>query len=389
MSHSFNVDDVILNFDPAAPHARFRAMGLPAEILTAERRCRAQFPGPRDWAPKAAPLSTTPRRDRRPQPLQGLRRRRRHLDRRRSLGDGEPVHAGIPDRKLVRVSARRPNLRAAGDRLGRAVQFARGRHGPLLPQPRPLLSLRDRLAARAARQVGTASRLRRPGDAGEEAHGRDRRCGRAARRHHDRHRRGHRRRRQARRRRRRRRGALRLQDAVQERALRDGKLYALASACRRARRHDARPARGQRVGDPRRKGRSADLLRGDRRHRHDGLLRLRRFDQPLRPRRPRPRLRHGRRDGRQRPSADFGSCLARHPQRLGPADPRPFEQHRRGRQAGRADLREVRRAHHRRQPDRDLGGHSAGAASARRTAEPKISEGFKLGRLAPEHGAKR
>jgi hypothetical protein len=35
MAHPLDVDDVILNFDPAQPHARFRAMGLPADILVA------------------------------------------------------------------------------------------------------------------------------------------------------------------------------------------------------------------------------------------------------------------------------------------------------------------------------------------------------------------
>ena len=60
MFHSFNVDDVILNFDPAAPHARFRAMGLPTEILTAGAALPRAVPWPAGLTPKAAPLSTPP-----------------------------------------------------------------------------------------------------------------------------------------------------------------------------------------------------------------------------------------------------------------------------------------------------------------------------------------
>ncbi len=60
MSHSFNVDDVILNFDPAAPHPRFRAMGLPTEILTAGAALPHAIPWPAGLAPKAAPLPTPP-----------------------------------------------------------------------------------------------------------------------------------------------------------------------------------------------------------------------------------------------------------------------------------------------------------------------------------------
>ena len=45
MAHRVDVDDIILNFDPAKPHARFRAMGLPADILIES----AALPTPVPW----------------------------------------------------------------------------------------------------------------------------------------------------------------------------------------------------------------------------------------------------------------------------------------------------------------------------------------------------
>jgi hypothetical protein len=60
VSHSFNIDDIILNFDPAAPHPRFAAMGLPADILTVGAALPRAVPWPAGLAPKAAPLPTPP-----------------------------------------------------------------------------------------------------------------------------------------------------------------------------------------------------------------------------------------------------------------------------------------------------------------------------------------
>ena len=60
MAHVLDIDDVILNFDPAAPHARFRTMGLPAEALTAAAALPQPVPWPEGGAPKAAPLAQAP-----------------------------------------------------------------------------------------------------------------------------------------------------------------------------------------------------------------------------------------------------------------------------------------------------------------------------------------
>jgi hypothetical protein len=60
MSHPFDVDDVILNFDPAAPHPRFLAMGLPTEVLTVGAALPRAVPWPAGLAPKAAPLAKPP-----------------------------------------------------------------------------------------------------------------------------------------------------------------------------------------------------------------------------------------------------------------------------------------------------------------------------------------
>jgi hypothetical protein len=60
MAHRLDVDDVILNFDPAQPHARFRAMGLPADILVARAALPDPVPWPNGSAPTPAPLAKPP-----------------------------------------------------------------------------------------------------------------------------------------------------------------------------------------------------------------------------------------------------------------------------------------------------------------------------------------
>ncbi len=60
MVGAVDVDDIILNYDPAAPHARFRAMGLGAEMLTAEAALPKPPPWPAGLEPKAAPLAKPP-----------------------------------------------------------------------------------------------------------------------------------------------------------------------------------------------------------------------------------------------------------------------------------------------------------------------------------------
>ena len=60
MAHRLDVDDIILNFDPAKPHARFRAMGLPADILVESAALPTQVPWPAGAAPRPAPLAKAP-----------------------------------------------------------------------------------------------------------------------------------------------------------------------------------------------------------------------------------------------------------------------------------------------------------------------------------------
>ena len=60
MAHPIDVDDVILNFDPAKPHARFRAMGIPPDILVAEAALPSAVPWPSGAAPTPAPLAKAP-----------------------------------------------------------------------------------------------------------------------------------------------------------------------------------------------------------------------------------------------------------------------------------------------------------------------------------------
>ncbi len=60
MPKSYDVDDIKLNFDPAAPAPRFRKMGLPEEILVAGAALPQSPPWPEGSAPKPARLSTPP-----------------------------------------------------------------------------------------------------------------------------------------------------------------------------------------------------------------------------------------------------------------------------------------------------------------------------------------
>jgi Phosphorylase superfamily len=60
VAYSLDVDDIILNFDPAKPHARFRTMGLPEDILIAEAALPSPVPWPSGAAPTPAPLAKAP-----------------------------------------------------------------------------------------------------------------------------------------------------------------------------------------------------------------------------------------------------------------------------------------------------------------------------------------
>jgi hypothetical protein len=60
MARPLDGDDIILNFDPAKPHGRFRAMGLPADILVANAALPDQVPWPSGAAPTPAPLAKAP-----------------------------------------------------------------------------------------------------------------------------------------------------------------------------------------------------------------------------------------------------------------------------------------------------------------------------------------
>lgn len=60
MRGTFDVDDVILNFDPAAPQHRFRAAGLHAAHAAAEAALPLSIPWPAGTAPTTAPLATPP-----------------------------------------------------------------------------------------------------------------------------------------------------------------------------------------------------------------------------------------------------------------------------------------------------------------------------------------
>jgi hypothetical protein len=58
MSAHVGVDDIILNFDPAAPHDRFRAAGLEAALAAPA----AALPQPVPWPAGAAPVAAPPGR---------------------------------------------------------------------------------------------------------------------------------------------------------------------------------------------------------------------------------------------------------------------------------------------------------------------------------------
>jgi nucleoside phosphorylase len=55
-----DVDDIILNFDPAEPHERFRTAGLEAALGPAAAALPQAIPWPAGLAPKAAPLDPAP-----------------------------------------------------------------------------------------------------------------------------------------------------------------------------------------------------------------------------------------------------------------------------------------------------------------------------------------
>lgn len=60
MPATFDVDDVILNFDPATPHRRFREAGLRAAHVAAEAALPHGIPWPAGTAPTPTPLATPP-----------------------------------------------------------------------------------------------------------------------------------------------------------------------------------------------------------------------------------------------------------------------------------------------------------------------------------------
>jgi len=60
MPDALNVDDIILNFDPAAPHSRFRAAGLDAALAPAGAALPQAVPWPAGTAPTPAPLVPAP-----------------------------------------------------------------------------------------------------------------------------------------------------------------------------------------------------------------------------------------------------------------------------------------------------------------------------------------
>jgi Phosphorylase superfamily len=60
MAKLFDVDDLILNFDPAAPQARFLVGEARTILMTAEAALPRPVPWPKDSAPSAAPLPDPP-----------------------------------------------------------------------------------------------------------------------------------------------------------------------------------------------------------------------------------------------------------------------------------------------------------------------------------------
>jgi hypothetical protein len=57
---ALDIDDIILNFDPAQPQRRFREAGLDAALMPAEQALPRAVPWPEGAAPTAAPLATPP-----------------------------------------------------------------------------------------------------------------------------------------------------------------------------------------------------------------------------------------------------------------------------------------------------------------------------------------
>ena len=60
MAHAFNVDDIILNFDPASPHRRFHAAGLEAALVPTAAALPQSVPWPAGAAPEPTPLTPVP-----------------------------------------------------------------------------------------------------------------------------------------------------------------------------------------------------------------------------------------------------------------------------------------------------------------------------------------
>jgi len=60
MPARLDVDDIILNFDPAAPHQRFRAAGLEAALMPPAAALPGVIPWPAGAVPTPAPLATPP-----------------------------------------------------------------------------------------------------------------------------------------------------------------------------------------------------------------------------------------------------------------------------------------------------------------------------------------
>lgn len=60
MPSYFHIDDVLLNFDPTAPHARFLAQDSGIELLTAEATSPRSVLWPSRLTPIATPLATRP-----------------------------------------------------------------------------------------------------------------------------------------------------------------------------------------------------------------------------------------------------------------------------------------------------------------------------------------
>jgi hypothetical protein len=60
MARGLDVDDIILNYDPASPHRRFRDMGLSDEIVAPAAALPKSVPWPVGREPKAAPLAHPP-----------------------------------------------------------------------------------------------------------------------------------------------------------------------------------------------------------------------------------------------------------------------------------------------------------------------------------------